>query len=368
MDQQAFPVPRWTTAAPVLAVTALVLLVAFEMPSWVIACTIPLLAAAVLSAVEHADVIGHRTGEPYGSLVLAVAVTVIEVGLIVALMSSGGDAASTLPRDTVFAAVMICTAGIVGVSMVVGAPKTGFTTFNAEGCRAGLAVIATISALGLVLPSFTESRPGGEYSPFQLGFAAVGSLALWGLFVLTQTVRHRHFFLEDNEHETEHRDPLHHYDDELPSSSEAIRSVLLLLIALLGVVGLAKVQSKLMEDAVASAGLPHAVVGVVIALVVLMPEGLTAIRAARRGSQQTAFNLAYGSAIASIGLTIPVMATISPWLPVPLELGLEPRHVVLLGLTLVISILTIVPGRATRLQGGVHLVVFFAFLALSINP
>jgi Ca2+:H+ antiporter len=351
----------------VLAVTALVLLVAFDLPDLVIACTIPLLAAAVLSAVEHADVIGHRTGEPYGSLVLAVAVTVIEVGLIVALMSSGGDAASTLPRDTVFAAVMICTAGIVGASMVIGAPPNGFTTFNPEGCRAGLATIATIATLSLVLPSYTESRPGPEFSPFQLGFAAVASLALWGMFVLTQTVRHRRFFL-DEDHPEEHADPLQRYDDSAPSSSEALRSVLLLLVALLGVVGLAKVQSKLMEDAVSAAGLPHAVVGVVIALVVLLPEGLTALRAARRGSQQTAFNLAYGSAIASIGLTIPVLAALSPWIPVPLELGLEPRHVVLLALTIIISILTIVPGRATRLQGGVHLVVLLAFIALSINP
>ncbi len=367
MDPKALPVPRWTTAAPALAVLALIILVAFDLPALVVACTIPLLAAAVLSAVEHADVIGHRTGEPYGSLVLALAVTVIEVGLIVALMSSGGEAASTLPRDTVFAAVMICTAGIVGASMLIGAPANGFTTFNSEGCRAGLATIATIATLGLVLPSFTESRPGPEFSPFQLGFAAIASLTLWALFVLTQTVRHREFFLDEDLPE-EHADPLHRYDDSAPSTNEAIRSVLLLLIALVGVVGLAKVQSKLMEDAVASAGLPHAVVGVVIVLVVLMPEALTALRAARRGSQQTAFNLAYGSAIASIGLTIPVLAAMSPWIPVPLDLGLEPRHVVLLVLTIVISILTIVPGRATRLQGAIHLVVFFAFLALSINP
>lgn len=353
--------------APALAVTALVLSVAFEFPSLVIACTIPLLALAVLAAVEHADVIGHRTGEPYGSLVLAVAVTVIEVGLIVALMSSGGEAAATLPRDTVFAALMICCNGIVGISMVIGAPRDGFTTFNPEGCRAGLATIATIATLSLVLPAFTESRSGPEFSPFQLGFAAVASLSLWGLFVLTQTVRHRGFFLDELHPDDEVGDPLHHYR-EAPSTIEAVRSGLLLVIALVGVVGLAKLQSKLLEDGVASVGLPHAVVGVVIALVVLMPEGLTAIRAARRGSQQTAFNLAYGSAIASIGLTIPVLALLSPWIPVPLHLGLEPVHVVLLTLTFIISILTIVPGRATRLQGGVHLVVMLAFIALSINP
>jgi Ca2+:H+ antiporter len=322
------------------------------------------LAGAVLAAVHHAEVVAHRVGEPFGSLVLAVAVTVIEVALIVTLMISGGKGSASLARDTVFAALMITTTGIVGLSLLVGARRFHVTLFNAEGSGAALATVTTLATLSLVLPTFTTSQPGPEFSPAQLTFAALASLALYATFVLTQTVRHRDFFLpvaqgkEDNS--DDHAPP--------PTARAALLSLGLLLVSLVAVVGLAKVESPAIEQAVAAVGFPPSFVGVVIAMLVLLPETMAAVRAAARGRIQTSLNLAYGSAIASIGLTIPTIALASIWLDGPLLLGLGATQLVLLALTVVVSVLTIVPGRATRLQGGVHVVLLAAFLFLAVNP
>jgi Ca2+:H+ antiporter len=239
------------------------------------------------------------------------------------------------------------------------------TVFNAEGTGAALATVATLATLSLVLPTFTTSRPGPQFSPGQLAFAAVASLLLYGMFVVTQTVRHRDFFLPVSSdggvvEAQEHAAP--------PSGRAAVASLGLLVVALVGVVGLAKVQSPTIEAGVAAAGFPHSFVGVVIALLVLLPETLAAVRAAWLGRIQISLNLALGSAMASIGLTIPVIAVASIWLDGPLLLGLGSTQMVLLLLTVVVSVLTVVPGRATRLQGGVHLILLAAFLFLAISP
>jgi len=322
-----------------------------------------LLAGAVLAAVHHAEVVAHRIGEPFGSLVLAVAVTVIEVGLIVTLMASGGPDTAALARDTVFAAVMITLNGIAGLSLLLGAVRYGITLFNAEGSGAALATVATLATLSLVLPTFTTSRPGPEFSPAQLAFAGISSLVLYTAFVLTQTVRHRDFFLpvyEDDAIGDEHARP--------PTARAALVSVALLVVALVAVVGLAKVESPAIEATVEAAGLPQSFVGVVIAALVLLPETIAAVRAALRRRLQISLNLAYGSAIASIGLTIPAIALASVWLDGSLVLGLGPIQIVLFALTVLVSVLTVVPGRATRLQGIVHLVLLAAFLFLAVNP
>jgi Ca2+:H+ antiporter len=322
------------------------------------------LAGAVLAAVHHAEVVAHRVGEPFGSLLLAVAVTVIEVALIVTLMISGGKGSASLARDTVFAALMLTTTGIVGLSLLVGARRFHVTLFNAEGSGAALATVTTLGTLSLVLPTFTTSQPGAEFSPAQLTFAALASLALYVMFVLTQTVRHRDFFLPvsqtGEENSDDHAAP--------PTNRAALVSLGLLLVSLVAVVGLAKVESPAIEDTVEAVGFPPSFVGVVIAMLVLLPETLAAVRAARRGRIQTSLNLAYGSAMASIGLTIPTIALASIWLDGPLVLGLGATQLVLLVLTVVVSVLTVVPGRATRLQGGVHLVLLAAFLFLAVNP
>ncbi|WP_329133187.1 calcium:proton antiporter [Streptomyces sp. NBC_00670] len=356
---------RWTTVVPLLAVVLLALTWGRDLPGPAVALVTVVLAGAVLAAVHHAEVVAHRVGEPFGSLVLAIAVTVIEVALIVTLMADGGDKSATLARDTVFAAVMITCNGVVGLSLLVGSLRHGTAVFNPEGTGAALATVATLATLSLVLPTFTTSKQGPEFSTPQLAFAAVSSLVLYSLFVATQTVRHRDYFLPI----TRQGEVIRAEDHAgRPSAREAGISLGLLGAALIGVVGLAKGVSPTLESGVAAAGLPHAVVGVIIALLVLLPETIAALRSARRDRVQTSLNLALGSAMASIGLTIPAVAAASVWLPGPLVLGLAPLHMVLLLLTVVVSSLTVVPGRATPLQGGVHLVLFAAYLELAVNP
>jgi Ca2+:H+ antiporter len=322
-----------------------------------------LLAGAVLAAVHHAEVVAHRVGEPFGSLILAVAVTVIEVALVVTLMVSGGDDASTLARDTVFAAAMITCNGVVGVSLLVGALREHVVPFRAEGTAAALGTVATLATLTLVLPTFTTTTPGPEFSAEQLTFAAVASLALYLLFVFVQTVRHRDYFLPE---EAAAANPEAHASP--PGKRAALLSLAVLLVALVDVVGLAKVESKPIEDAVDAVGAPQSAVGVVIALLVLMPETLAAHRNAARGRVQISLNLAYGSAMASIGLTIPTIAIASIWLEPPLDLGLGPTQIVLLAITVAVGALSVPLGSATLQQSGIRLVLFAAFLFLAVFP
>jgi Ca2+:H+ antiporter len=353
-------VARWTIAVPALALPLLVVTWGAKPPGVVLAVVALFLAGSVLAAVHHAEVVAHRVGEPFGSLVLAVAVTVIEVALIVTLMVSEGPETSTLARDTVFAAVMITTNGIVGLSLLVGALRRHVASFNAEGTATALATVSTLTTLTLVLPTFTTSEPGPEFSAPQLAFAAVASVALYLLFVFVQTVRHRDYFLPEGAADEEHASP--------PSDRAAYTSLAVLVMALVAVVGLAKVESPAIGDAVAAIGAPPSAVGVVIALLVLMPETLAAVRNAARDRVQTSFNLALGSAMASIGLTIPAIAVASIWLEGPLVLGLGATQMVLLAITVAVGALTVLPGRATLQEGGVHLVLFAAFLFLAVNP
>jgi Ca2+:H+ antiporter len=358
---------RWTTLAPVLAVSMLALSWGRNLPGLLIAVVSLLLAGAVLSAVYHAEVVAHGVGEPFGSLVLAVSVTAIEVALIVTLMLSGGADKDTLARDTVFAALMITCNGIVGLSLLSATRGGQVAVFSAEGTGAALATIAALATLSLVLPTFTTSTPGPTFTPAQLSYAAVASLTLYGLFLLVQTMRHRDQFLplQSDKPGTE---PAGEQPEPTVPAGEMWRSVTLLLVALVGVVGLAKAVSPTIESAVRDAGLPLGVVGVVIATLVLLPEGLAAVRAARNGHVQTSLNLGYGSAMASIGLTIPAIALASLWLEGPLKLGLGPTQLVLLALTIVVSILTVAPGRATLLQGGIHVTVLAGFFVLAVSP
>lgn len=354
-------VRQWTTVVPVVALIVLAATWGRTLPGAVVVVAAVFLAAAVLAAVHHAEVVAHRVGEPFGSLVLAVAVTVIEVALIVTLMLSGGDSKAALARDTVFAALMITCNGIIGASLLVATIRRKVAVFSAEGSGAMLATIASLATLSLVLPTFTTSTPGPTFSGAQLAFAAVASLGLYALFVFVQTVRHRDYFQPvEGARSEDHAAP--------PTNRQALLSLALLAVALVSVVGLAKGVSPSIEGAVRDAGLPVSLVGVVIALLVLLPESLAAVRAARRGQVQTSVNLAYGSAMASIGLTIPAIAVASIWMSGPLELGLDPIELVLLVLTVAVGVLTVTPGRATLLQSGVHLAVFGGFLVLAVSP
>jgi Ca2+:H+ antiporter len=294
------------------------------------------------------------------------------VGLIVMLMTSGGEGTSRYARDTVFAAVMITLNGIVGISLLVGALKHHLVSFNASGTGSAVATVIALAGVTMVLPRFTTSAEGGAYSPSQLAFAAIVSLALYASFVFTQTVRHRDFFLPVSRDDLgrvtglldldgdDHADP--------PEAREAWLSLALLVVALVCVVGLAKLLSPAIENKVEDLGFPYAVVGVVIALLVLAPESIAAVRHAARDHVQNSLNLAYGSAMASIGLTIPTIAVAMIWISGPLELGLEPTQLILLALTVAVTAFTIVQGRTDALQGLLHLVLVAAFLFLSLQP
>jgi Ca2+:H+ antiporter len=319
------------------------------------------LIATVFAAVYHAEVVAHRTGEPFGTLVLAVAVTVIEVALIVSVMVAAPAEKAGLARDTVFAAVMIVCNGIVGLCLLWGGARHHEQGFHLHGASAALAVLAALTTLTLILPNVATTVPGPLFSTSQLVFAGIVSLVLYGSFVFVQTVRHRDYFLPvERDDEEAHAPP--------PSNVTASVSAGLLLASLVAIVGLAKSLTPMLEIGVARLDAPKAAVGIVIAALVLLPEGLAALRAARANRLQTSLNLALGSALASIGLTIPVVAVVSIVLRQPLELGLGAKDQVLLALTLLVGVFTLGTGRTTVLQGIVHLIIFAAFLFFAVVP
>jgi len=352
----------WTWLVPALSAALLAGAIATGMGLLLAALCATALIGAVFAAVHHAEVVAHRVGEPFGTLLLAVAVTVIEASLILSLMLAGGDDTSVLPRDTIYAAVMIICNGVVGICVLLGGLAHREQTFRVEGAGAGLAALFAMSALTLVLPAFTTTTPGGTYSDSQLEFAAVASIALWAVYVFIQTVRHRDYFLPpvDAANPEVHAAP--------PTNRAAWASFGLLVVSLVSVVGLAKVLSPSIERAVAAAGAPKAVIGIVIAMLVLLPETWAAVRAARANRLQTRMNLAIGSALASIGLTIPAVALAAIVFRLPLVLGLEPKDLVMLALTFLVSTVTLGTGRTHMMQGAVHLVLFAAFLFLALVP
>ncbi len=352
--------PKWSIAWPLIAWGLLAGNLAGLAGGWWIALLAAGLVGAVLSAVHHAEVVAHQVGEPYGTLVLALAITVIEVALIVSMMLAGGPATTALARDTVFAAVMLILNGIVGLCLLAGGSKHREQTFGQLGVSASLTTLAAIAVLTLVLPNYTTSVAGPVYSPSQLAFVAVVSLVLYGTFVLVQTVRHRDYFLPAQADQEAHAAP--------PGVKVAALSSGLLLLGLVAVVLLAKALAPTIETAVAHAGAPKAVVGIIIAMVVLLPEGLAALRAAQANRLQTSLNLALGSALASIGLTIPAVAIVSLLTGWTLTLGLDVKSVVLLLLSLFVTSLSLSTGRTTVLQGTVHLVLLATYLFTTVVP
>jgi Ca2+:H+ antiporter len=301
-------------------------------------------------------------GEPFGTLVLAVAVTVIETALILSMVMAGGDDMAVLTRDSIYAAVMIICNGVVGICILLGGIAHREQTFRVEGAGAGLAALIVMCTLTLVLPAFTTSTARGTYSGPQLAFVAATSAALWAIFVFVQTVRHRDYFIpvSDAANPDVHAEP--------PTAREAWASFGWLLLSLVVVVGLAKMLSPTIERAVEAANAPRAVVGIVIAALVLLPETWAAVRAARADRLQSSMNLAIGSALACIGLTVPVVVAASVAFGLPLVLGLEPKDTAMLMLTFLVSAVTLGTGRTYMMQGAVHLVLFAAYLFLAFVP
>ena len=321
------------------------------------------LVIVVIAAVHHAEVVAHRVGEPFGTLILAVAVTVIEVGLILSLMLANREAASTLARDTIFAASMIILNFLLGLCLLVAAKHQREARFTRTGATAALGTLATLMGLTLVLPNFTTSVPGPVFSYGQLAFVAAFSLGLYLTFVFVQTVGNRDYFLPKCEPlvvPEAHAEP--------PSDRESWLAFAALLVSLGAVVLLAKSLSGALEQVVAAAGAPRAVVGIAIAAIVLLPESVAAVRAARANRLQTSLNLALGSALATTGLTIPAVAIASYALDLPLALGLDAKGIVLLAMTLFVASLSLARGRTTVLHGAIHLVIFAAYLVTTVLP
>jgi Ca2+:H+ antiporter len=351
----------WSIAVPLLALAAL----ALGKPSGVALAGLlaVVLGAAVMAAVYHAEVLAHYLGEPFGTLLLALAVTVIETSLIVSIMlgdSADGGGTQALARDTLIAAIMITINGIVGICLLAGGRRHHEQSYTQSGVSNGLAMLATLAVLTLVLPNFTTSAGGAFYSPTQLAFVAVVSLVVYATFVGAQTIRHRDHFLNPEEDDHAHEAPV--------PRPKALAAGAMLAAALVAVVLLAKALSPSIEAGVAAVGAPRAMVGIIIAALVLAPEGFAAYRAARLNRVQTSLNLAIGSALATIGLTIPAVAVTALVMDLHLELGLSMRSTVLLALTLLVASLTLGTGRTTVVQGVVHLVIFATWLFTTLVP
>ena len=331
---------------------------------WLIILMAVLLIGSVITAVHQAEVVAHKVGEPLGTLILAVCVTIIEVALIVSIMLSAGGDGGLIARDSVFAVIMIVMNGVIGISILLGCLRHHILSFRVEGSNSGLTVLIAMTFMILIVPNFTTTTLGPTFSDSQLIFAGVLSLVLYGTFVFVQTVRHRDYFLQQNEPELK----ISASNVIAPSNTKTFVSGILLLISLVAVVLLAKALSPSIELAIDMMGAPRAVVGIAIALLVLLPEGVAATRAAINNRLQNSLNLSIGSALASIGLTIPAVAFVSIVFDLPISLGVDALGMTFLGLTFLLSILTIAIGRATVLQGAVHLVVFAAYLFLSLVP
>ena len=332
--------------------------------TWVIFLLGATLIGAVLLAVHHAEVIAHKVGEPFGTLVLALSVTVIEVALIVSMMLTGHEGSEFIARDAIFATVMIIMNGVIGLCIFMGGLKHYEMSFRNEGTNSALAVLTALATFILVMPIVTVSTPGPSFTQSQLAFAGVASFVLYAAFLFFQTITHRDYYLpESKEHKTD--SSVH---APKPSNSKTLMSAGLLIVSLVAVVGLAKALSPAIEAGVKAIGAPKTIVGIAIALLVLLPESFAAVRASRANRLQSSLNLALGSALASIGLTIPAVAAIAIIFDLQLSLGISSLNMILMYLSFFIGALTLAIGRTTLLQGVVHLIIFFEYLFLSLVP
>ncbi|HVW58989.1 MAG TPA: hypothetical protein VHC48_03105 [Puia sp.] len=358
MAQNKPQLPRWTLIAPVIA---WLLFAGHYMVSSLFFSILLFLSliASVLAAVHHAEVVAHRVGEPLGTLILAIAVTIIEVGLIISLMLSPGHESPTLARDTVFATEMIIITCIVGLCLLIGGLKYGEQTFSLDGVSAALTVLTAISVFTLILPNYTHSTPGPIYNNKQLFFVAIVSLILYGTFLLVQTIRHRSYFLQEDEEKTH---------TVTPTNKATVISIAFLIVSLAVVVLLAESLAPGIEAGIDKLGTPKSMVGIIIAMIVLLPEGISALQATKGNRLQSSLNLALGSALASIGLSIPAVAFVAIYKGLPLTLGLDIKSTVLYVLSLFIILLSLRTGRTTILQGVILLIVFAVYIFITIVP
>jgi Ca2+:H+ antiporter len=350
---------QWTTIIPVVA--WMLLFTGLIQHSWIFQILASLfLILSVMSAVHHSEIIAHKVGEPYGTIILAIAVTVIEVSIIISLMISGGDKAVSVARDTVYSATMLILNGIVGFCLFIGGLKHHVQTFSRHSVIIALVSLVAILMLTLVFPTFTSSVEGPYYSTSQLIFVSIACLIIYSVFLFAQTTRHREYFLSAVEDEK----------DIAPAISRKvfIISLIFLFLSLGIVVLLAKSLSFKIESIVTGNNLPTQLVGVLIAAIILLPESAAAVIAAKKNRLQASLNLALGSALASIGLTIPSVAIVCSILDIKIVLGLDAKSIILLGLSIFTVVLSLISGRSNVVYGVVLLVNLMAFIFLIIFP
>lgn len=351
---------QWTTSIPLLAcILYLSGLLDNNLTFQVVAGV--LLILCVMSAVHHSEIVAHRVGEPFGTIILAVSITVIEVAIIISLMTTGGKEYAAFARDTVYAAVMIILNGIIGLSLFIGGRKFHTQTFSPHSVKIALVSLVSIVAFTMILPTFTNSETGPYYTEKQLFFEIFACLVIYAAFISAQTNKHREYFVSDNSDKSEGT------EHSISNLSLTI-SIVFLLISLVIVVLLAKSLSPQIEQLVISNGLPKSLVGIIIAAVILLPEGIAAVSAARDNRLQTSLNLSLGSALASIGLTIPAVSIASYIYDFPLILGLEILPIILLLISIFTVMLSLIGGRSNSVYGVVLLVNLIAYVFLTINP
>lgn len=324
-----------------------------------------LLLASVLwsaiSAVRHADCLAIKCGEPYGTLILTLSVISIEVMMISAAMLHGANN-PTLARDTMFGVVMIALNGLVGFSLLLGGLRHREQNYNLHGAGAYLNTIMALVVLGLIMPNFTTSLSGPRFSTAQEIFLITVTLILYGIFLIIQTGRHRELFKD-----TKPADDSTYHHASVQVRSTGFHAVMLILY-LVVVIILAKKFAIPLDNCIERFGMPQAFGGAIVAGLVLAPEALSAIEAARRNQLQRSVNLLHGSVLATIGLTIPCVLIIGMITDRPLVLGIEGGNLPLLVLTLAASIVTFGSGKTNILQGCIHLVLFAVFLLLIFAP
>jgi Ca2+:H+ antiporter len=360
------PMPKSAWIFPMLAVLffagATALHIAFTPTATGLVFALMLLVilfGTVFAAVHHAELIAERIGEPYGTLVLTLAVTVIEVALIATIML-GEKPVPTLARDTVFAVIMIVCNGLVGICILAGGLRYREQDVQVSGSNLYLSVLIVMATITLIMPNYTLTTPGPFYSVAQLDFVSVVTVLLYGVFLYTQTILHRDYFVSAVTSNAA--------DGAHVSNRMMVLSTLLLLVSLLAVVLLAKKFSDVVDFATLRIGAPPAFAGVLVALLILLPESVAAVTAARRNDLQKSINLALGSSLATIGLTIPAVAMAAYVLDKQLVLGLNQQDTVLLVLTFFLSMVTFGTGRTNILFGLVHVVVFAVFVFLVFVP
>ena len=340
------------------------------------------IATCAVAASHRADAVAERLGEPIGTVVLTLSVIVIEVAVVAAMMlADKGE--PTVARDTMFATLMIILNGLVGVALLAGGLRRHEQTFNLQTSASYLSLLIPLAAITLVLPRMTVTEPGGFMTRRMEIFVALACVAVYGTFLWMQTSSHRGFFAHPGGHgehghgEHGHGDHGHgehghghgahgHSAHAAPAAPQRPMWVdILALVVLLGMV-------VLMAESLGSAtvrilevnGLPRALAGVLVASLILGPEGVAAIQAARSESMQRTMNILLGSALSTIGLTVPVVLALGLVRGQRVELGLEPPEITLLACTVLVSVVNFTHGRTNRMQGIVHLCLFVTYIAL----